>query len=85
MKKLFIILAAVTMIFVSCKKENNDNNAVNSTPTIAEQVAGKWLYIEADGAMVETDESSNRISEIPQLNVAGKIVGNTMKRIVSFP
>ena len=58
MKKLFIILAAVAMVFVSCKKENKDNNPVNPTPGIAEQIVGKWLYIEADGEMVETSESS---------------------------
>ena len=57
MKKLFIILAAVAMVFVSCKKENKDN-PVNPTPSIAEQVVGKWLYIESDGEMVETSESS---------------------------
>ena len=57
MKKLFIILAAVAMIFVSCKKDNKDN-PVNPTPSIAEQIVGKWLYIEADGEMVETSESS---------------------------
>lgn len=50
MKKLFIILAAVTMVFVSCKKENN--------PNIAEQIVGKWLYIECDGKPAETEESS---------------------------
>ena len=57
MKKLFIILAAVAMAFVSCKKENKDN-PVSPTPNIAEQIVGKWLYIEADGEMVETSESS---------------------------
>jgi len=58
MKKLFLILAAVTMTFVACKKENKDNSPVNPTPSIAEQIVGKWIYIEADGAMVETAESS---------------------------
>ena len=57
MKKLFIILAAVAMVFVACKKENKDN-PVSPTPNIAEQIVGKWLYIEADGEMVETSESS---------------------------
>lgn len=28
MKKLFIILAAVTMVFVSCKKETSTNNPI---------------------------------------------------------
>ena len=50
MKKLFILLAAVTMLFASCNKDNNSN--------IAEQIVGKWLYIEADGEMAETSESS---------------------------
>ena len=54
MKKLFIILAAVAMVFASCKKDSNNND----NPSIAEQIAGKWLYVEADGAMVETIESS---------------------------
>lgn len=57
MKKLFIILAAVAMAFVSCKKENEDN-PVNPTPSIAEQIVGKWLYIEYDGVMEETRTSS---------------------------
>lgn len=58
MKKLFIIMAAVTMIFVSCKKDNKDNGPVNLTPSIAEQIVGKWLYVESDGELVETYESS---------------------------
>lgn len=57
MKRFLIIMAAVTMVFVSCKKENKDNNPVNP-PSIAEQIVGKWLYIESDGEMVETEESS---------------------------
>ena len=57
MKKLFIILAAVAMAFVSCKKENKDN-PVSPTPNIAEQIVGKWLYIEYDGVMEETRTSS---------------------------
>jgi hypothetical protein len=56
MKKLFIILAAVVMVFVSCKKDNKDNNTVNPTPTIAEQILGKWFYIEENGEAVDTDE-----------------------------
>ena len=58
MKKLFIIMAAVAMIFVSCKKDNKDNSPVNPTPSIAEQIVGKWLYVESDGELVETYESS---------------------------
>lgn len=60
MKKLFIILAAVAMIFAACKKSDSDNDPVNPnpTPTLSEQLVGKWLYIEADGALVETIESS---------------------------
>ena len=57
MKKLFIILAAVAMVFVSCKKDKKDN-PVNPTPNIAEQIVGKWLYIEYDGVMEETHTSS---------------------------
>lgn len=56
MKKLFIIMAAVTMVFVSCKKDK-DNNPVNPTPTIAEQIVGKWIDVESDGELVETYES----------------------------
>ena len=53
MKKLLLILAAVAMVFVSCKKDNP-----NPTPNIAEQIVGKWLYIEYDGVMEETRTSS---------------------------
>ncbi len=51
-------MAAVAMIFVSCKKDNKDNSPVNLTPSIAEQIVGKWLYVESDGELVETYESS---------------------------
>ncbi len=57
MKKLFIIMAAVAMIFVSCKKDNKDNSPVNPTPTIAEQIVGKWIDVESDGRLVPTIES----------------------------
>ena len=54
---LAIVLVCIASIFTSCKKENKDN-PVSPTPSIAEQIVGKWLYIEADGEMVETSESS---------------------------
>ncbi|MBO7460611.1 MAG: hypothetical protein J6T53_06875, partial [Bacteroidales bacterium] len=59
MKKLFIILAAVAMVFVSCKKDKKDN-PVNPTPTssIAEQIVGKWFDAEANGRLIPTIESS---------------------------
>ena len=59
MKKLFIIVAAVAMTFVACKKDNKDN-PVNPTPTssIAEQIVGKWFDAEANGRLIPTIESS---------------------------
>lgn len=57
MKKLFIIMAAVTMIFVSCKKDKKDNPVV-PTPTIAEQLVGKWLDVEEGGLPIESALSS---------------------------
>lgn len=55
MKKLFIIIAAMTMVFVSCKKDKKETPVV-PTPTIAEQIVGKWLYIECDDNLVPTNE-----------------------------
>ena len=54
MKKLFIIMAAVTMLFVSCKKDKKDNPVV-PTPTIAEQLVGKWLNVESAGLPLTSD------------------------------
>lgn len=57
MKKLFIIIAAMTMVFVSCTKDKKETPVV-PTPTIAEQIVGKWLYIECDDNLVPTNEIS---------------------------
>lgn len=54
MKKLFIIIAAMTMVFVSCTKDKKETPVV-PTPTIAEQIVGKWLYIECDDNLVPTN------------------------------
>ena len=43
-------------IFTSCKSDDNDDNS--SSSKLAEQLVGKWLYNEADGQVVETQESS---------------------------
>ena len=57
MKKLFIILAAVAMTFVACKKENKDNPVnPNPPPSIAEQIIGKWITSDADAQPVVTNE-----------------------------
>ena len=58
MKKLFIILAAVAMVFVACKKENKDN-PVNPTPSITEHIIGKWITSDADAQPVVTNEKGH--------------------------
>jgi len=57
MKRILMVLAATVIcgasLFTSCNKDKEDNNQ-----TLAEQLVGKWIYIEADGQRVETAESS---------------------------
>lgn len=57
MKKIFTMLAAIltlcgTSVFSSCSKDKEDNTG------LAEKLVGKWLYLEADGEKVETEEST---------------------------
>lgn len=57
MKKIFTMLAAIltlcgTSVFSSCSKDKEDNTS------LAEKLVGKWLYLEADGEKVETEEST---------------------------
>lgn len=42
------------MVFVSCTKDKKETPVV-PTPTIAEQIVGKWLYIECDDNLVPTN------------------------------
>ena len=43
MKKLFIILAAVAMVFVACKKENPTNNSSNNNQWGAETLSDFYI------------------------------------------
>ena len=55
----WVIAAALVVgasAFTSCKSDNDDNSVKKSTLT--EKLVGKWLYNEADGKVVETDEAS---------------------------
>ena len=49
-------LVCGTGVFSSCT--SNDDNPKQPENNFAEQLVGKWLYIEADGEVVETEESS---------------------------
>ena len=49
-----ILVICGTSVFTSCTT-NDDNPVIDN---LAEKLVGKWLYIECDGALVETDESS---------------------------
>lgn len=58
MKRLFVVLAATLIcgasMLTSCNNGKEDNNNSNLT----EKLVGKWLYNEADGQTVTTDETS---------------------------
>lgn len=43
-------------VFTSCS--SNDDNPAQPDLNVAQQLVGKWLYIEADGEVVENEESS---------------------------
>jgi len=49
-------LVCGTGVFSSCT--SNNDNPKQPENNFAEQLVGKWLYIEADGEVVETEESS---------------------------
>ena len=60
-KNLFAMMAAVVLLAGTTGCSNDDNPA---QPELnVQQLVGKWLYVEADGEVVETEESS--ISQIP--------------------
>lgn len=59
MKRVMQWVLAATLIcgasvFISCSDDKEDDN----NKTLAEKLVGKWLYIEADGEKVETNEST---------------------------
>lgn len=51
MKKIFLAIAAMTMLFVSCNKEGE-----NETDDINQLIIGKWMMAEFDGNMLPTNE-----------------------------
>lgn len=53
---LAAILICGSSVFMSCS--SNDDAPKQSEKNLAETLVGKWLYIEADGEVVETEESS---------------------------
>ena len=61
-KKIFFWMLAATLVccasvFTSCKSDDDDNAEVDNSK-LTEKLVGKWLYNEADGEVVETDEAS---------------------------
>ena len=57
--KLWMMAAILTIcgatVFMSCS--SNDDNPAQPDLNV-QQLVGKWLYVEADGEVVETEESS---------------------------
>lgn len=52
-----ILVICGASVFTSCAVES-DNPATPDQPNLAKQMVGKWLYVEADGQKVETNELS---------------------------
>lgn len=51
MKRLFLLLALVVMVFVSCSKDKE-----NEKGNLAQQMIGKWMLDQANGNAVPTNE-----------------------------
>ena len=50
------LIISGTSTFTSCSSD--DDNPAQTDPSLAQSLVGKWLYVEADGEVVETEESS---------------------------
>ena len=59
--KMWVLAASLVIcgasVLTACKDNDGDSGSQPKT-SIAEKLVGKWLYVEADGEVVETEESS---------------------------
>jgi 6-pyruvoyl-tetrahydropterin synthase len=53
MKKVFLAMAAVAMLFVGCKKDKD-----NTTDNLAEKIIGKWITADKNGQPLPTNKKN---------------------------
>ena len=83
MKKLFLILAAVTMIFVACKKEDNNTATPVKHTVLAGMDVDKMVFY-GDVIYYYTYDADYRLVRIKELQAEGKLKDISDEAIASL-